>query len=104
MFLFNLFFYTIDLSLVDNTGLRLYLFELQHCAQGLHHGVLLVMLHQVSERVKLLPPAHVVLQVRLTNHKETGQRLKRAAVLRPYVTHATTVMTHLLTGNIFCKT
>lgn len=40
-----------------------YLFELQHGAQRLHHGVLFVVLHQVSEGVELLPSAHVVLQV-----------------------------------------
>lgn len=42
-----------------------YLFELQHSAQSFHHGVLFVVLDQVGEGVKLLPSAHVVLQVRL---------------------------------------
>lgn len=40
-----------------------HLFELQHGAQSLHHGVLLVMLHQIRQRVKLLPSTNVVFEI-----------------------------------------
>lgn len=40
-----------------------HLFELQHSAQSLHHGVLLVMLHQICQRVKLLPSTNVIFEI-----------------------------------------
>lgn len=43
----------------------MYLFELQHCPQGLHHWVLLVVLHQVRQSVKFFATSNVVLQVML---------------------------------------
>src|SRR4029434_4554335 len=45
-----------------------YLLELQNRTQGFHHGVLLVVLHQVCQGVKLLTTSNVVLQVMLLRH------------------------------------
>lgn len=45
----------------SDSKLNKHLFELQHCAQCLHHGVLLIVLHQVCERVKLLSSTHIIL-------------------------------------------
>lgn len=44
---------------------RRYLFELENRPQGLHHGVLLVVLYQVGQGVELLASPDVVLQVLL---------------------------------------
>lgn len=42
-----------------------YLFEVHYDATFLHHGVLLVVIHQVSQGVELLTAAHVVFTVLL---------------------------------------
>lgn len=44
---------------------RSYLFEVHHDATFLHHGVLLVVIHQVGQGVKPLTAAHVVFTVLL---------------------------------------
>lgn len=48
-------------SFLTRDRLKSDLFELQHRAQCLHHGVLLIVLHQVCERVKLLSSTHIIL-------------------------------------------
>lgn len=48
----------------------MYLFELQNCAQGLHHGVLLVVLYQVGQGVELLASTNIVLQVLLEEEQQ----------------------------------
>lgn len=40
-----------------------HLFELQYSAQSFHHGVLLVMLHQICQRVKLLPSTNIIFEI-----------------------------------------
>lgn len=49
--------------------MRKYLFELEDRPQGLHHGVLLVVLYQVGQGVKLLASTNIVLQVLLQEKK-----------------------------------
>lgn len=46
-----------------------YLFELENRPQGLYHGVLLVVLYQVGQGVKLLTSTDVVLQVLLKKER-----------------------------------
>lgn len=48
-----------------------YLFELQYSAQSLHHGILLVMFHQVCQGVKLLSTSHIELEIRLSTTKHS---------------------------------
>lgn len=42
-----------------------YLFEVHYDATFLHHGVLLVVIHQVSKRVKPLAATHVIFTILL---------------------------------------
>ena len=42
-----------------------YLFEVNYDATLLHHGVLLVVIHQVSQGVEPLPAAHVIFTILL---------------------------------------
>lgn len=42
---------------------RYYLLQMNHSSRFLHHGVFLIMLHQVCERVEPLTSPHVVLPV-----------------------------------------
>lgn len=50
--------------------MRMYLFELENCPQGLHHGVLLVVLYQVGQGVELLASTNIVLQVLLQGEQQ----------------------------------
>lgn len=48
-----------------------YLFEVHYDATFLHHGVLLVVIHQVSQGVKPLTSTHVIFTVLLETHINT---------------------------------
>lgn len=52
-----------------------YLLQVDHSSRFLHHGVLLVVLHQVCERVKPLSSPHVVLPIRLQESDRGTVRL-----------------------------
>jgi len=51
---------------------------MNHSSRFLHHGVLLIVLHQVRERVEPLSSAHVILPVRLQERMAKPQRASDA--------------------------
>lgn len=55
---------------VRSRRLIAHLFELKHSAQCFHHGVFLVVFHQVCQGVKLLPSTNIILHIMLTKKKK----------------------------------
>lgn len=55
---------------VRSRRLIAHLFELKHSAQCFHHGVFLVVFHQVCQGVKLLPSTNIILHIMLNKKKK----------------------------------
>lgn len=84
-----------------------YLLEVHYYATFLHHGVLLVMIHQVSQGVEPLTSAHVILTILLeTNVNNSTTRLRRYqsanhALLKEHTTQCAG-LSHLVAYHNMC--